>query len=181
MKTVVHRMEERQEKLEKVMKKFLSIAAEEKETIQKALAGQTQSKDIADGNFCDVLGQERGHTALPSEVLQKYVGEDDPDFFFNNFEKNTETTQGGASDDQDQFRESEGGEKNITATQEQSEEEIGKGEDQGSETQVGGSPSEGDVQEETTTLDEAPRHEEQRVVHTPEDTREPPQPRKVLA
>ncbi|KAJ1213130.1 hypothetical protein NDU88_000769 [Pleurodeles waltl] len=57
-----------------------------------------------------------------------------------------------ASDDQDQSHESEG-EKNATAEQEGSEEEIGKGKAQGSETLVGGSLSEADVQEETPSLD----------------------------
>ncbi|KAJ1208487.1 hypothetical protein NDU88_003872 [Pleurodeles waltl] len=58
-----------------------------------------------------------------------------------------------AFDDQDQPCEREGLEKSATAAQEGSEEDIRKGGDQGSETRVGGSPSEADVQEEIARLD----------------------------
>ncbi|KAJ1185496.1 hypothetical protein NDU88_002288 [Pleurodeles waltl] len=53
--------------------------------------------------------------------------------------------------------ESEGREKNATAAQEGSE-EIGKGEDQGSETQVGRSPFEADMQDKLPAWRKLPTH-----------------------
>ncbi|KAJ1181204.1 hypothetical protein NDU88_006414 [Pleurodeles waltl] len=63
---------------------------------------------------------------------------------------------GRASDNQDQSHKNEGEEKNATAAQEGNKEEIGTGEDQGSKTQIGGSTSKADVQEETASLDQGP-------------------------
>ncbi|KAJ1088099.1 hypothetical protein NDU88_001258 [Pleurodeles waltl] len=100
-------------------------------------------------------------------------------------DKNTEyhifEQQGRDSDDQDQSCECEGGEKHITAAQWGSEEEIGKGEDQGSRTRVGGSQSEANVQEETSSLDEAPEAWSQEWYTPPEDTGESPHLRRVAA
>ncbi|KAJ1130770.1 hypothetical protein NDU88_009118 [Pleurodeles waltl] len=79
-------MDERQENLEKAMEKFLSVAAEDRETRHKALTGKTLSQDTATSKLTDVLGQQRGHTALRSVVLQKFARGEDPGYLFNNFE-----------------------------------------------------------------------------------------------
>ncbi|KAJ1218102.1 hypothetical protein NDU88_005687 [Pleurodeles waltl] len=76
MEAMVSRMAEDQQHLEKVMKKFLSAATEDRETFQKAMTTEeeqidkvAQTQDAAIGKLTNVLGQQRGHTALPSVVL----------------------------------------------------------------------------------------------------------------
>ncbi|KAJ1181386.1 hypothetical protein NDU88_006593 [Pleurodeles waltl] len=67
--------------------------------------------------------------------------------------------QGRVSDDRDQRRKSEGGEKDATTAYEGGEEaigEIGEQEDRGSEMLSGGSPSETNLPGETASLDNMP-------------------------
>ena len=78
-----------QEKLESAMARFLDVAAEDRAALHGALQEQTKAQGTAVDKLAEVLGQQRGHTALPSVVLQKYVKGEDPDFFSNNFENGT--------------------------------------------------------------------------------------------
>ncbi|KAJ1157441.1 hypothetical protein NDU88_010153 [Pleurodeles waltl] len=67
-------------RLKKIMEHFLTAATEDKENVHKAITNQAEkldsvarSQDKAIEKLADVLGQQQGHTALLSVVLQKYV------------------------------------------------------------------------------------------------------------
>ncbi|KAJ1197975.1 hypothetical protein NDU88_001819 [Pleurodeles waltl] len=92
-------MAESQQRLEKFMEKFITTASEARETFQKAITNMAenikktaQTQDPTIGRLANMLGQQQGHTPLPSVVLKKYMGEDVD--FFSNFEELAQAAAG---------------------------------------------------------------------------------------
>ncbi|KAJ1179461.1 hypothetical protein NDU88_004695 [Pleurodeles waltl] len=77
-----------QQKLEKAMDRFLTVAEEDRKFIQTTITEQVerldkvaQTQKTTVGRLAETLRQQRGHAGLPTVVLQKYVEGDDPEYF----------------------------------------------------------------------------------------------------